>query len=314
MRYWFGLTVLAAVLAALSGCASFSAGGDDIHVVQRGDTLYSIAWRNNVDYRTVARINHIEPPYVIYPGQRLRLHSPGGGRSLTDGQRPETQALASGSGGSGPRPLAPHQRRSPQALGRPLRDDQSRQTASAAPSEPPRSAPAPEERQTTAAAPPQTPASRPAESTASAQATTRPRPPAPTRPSSPPRSSGGDISWQWPTDGGISKAFSASADGKRGVNINGQIGQAVRAAADGRVVYSGSGLRGYGNLIIVKHDGRYLTAYGYNNQLLVTEGDTVSAGQRIATMGMGSGGGPALHFELRRDGEAVDPVGYLPKR
>jgi lipoprotein NlpD len=89
------------------------------------------------------------------------------------------------------------------------------------------------------------------------------------------------------------------------------LGQPITAAAGGRVVYAGSGLRGYGNLIIVKHNGRYLTAYGYNREILVKEGDMVNAGQQIATMGTGPSQQPSLHFELRRDGKPVDPLTYL---
>lgn len=122
------------------------------------------------------------------------------------------------------------------------------------------------------------------------------------------------ISWRWPTEGRVTRRFAAQAQGKRGLEIAGRDGQAVVAAAAGRVVYAGNGLRGYGNLVIVKHDSHYLTAYGYNRELLVKEGDTVQAGQRIATMGSGNGRDFSLHFELRRDGVAIDPLPHLPRR
>lgn len=119
--------------------------------------------------------------------------------------------------------------------------------------------------------------------------------------------------WRWPTDGDVVKTFSRDADGKQGINISGEAGQPVVAVADGQVVYSGSGLVGYGNLVILKHGGEFLTAYGYNQSLMVDEGDQVRAGDRIAEMGTAVGGnGTRLHFELRRDGQAVDPLEYLP--
>ena len=110
------------------------------------------------------------------------------------------------------------------------------------------------------------------------------------------------------------RGFETDGTGKRGIAIGGREGHSVQAAAPGRVVYSGSGLRGYGNLVIVKHSDRYLTAYGYNREVLVREGDRVSAGQTIARMGLGPGRRALLHFELRRDGEPVDPRRFLPKR
>ncbi|SEO53819.1 peptidoglycan DD-metalloendopeptidase family protein [Aquisalimonas asiatica] len=119
--------------------------------------------------------------------------------------------------------------------------------------------------------------------------------------------------WIWPTDGDVVEGFVRRDDGKQGINIDGSVGQDVVAAAAGRVVYSGSGLVGYGNLIVLKHGGDYLSAYGYNSRLLVEEGDEVEAGDVIAEMGNARGSSEArLHFELRRAGQAVDPEDYLP--
>lgn len=119
--------------------------------------------------------------------------------------------------------------------------------------------------------------------------------------------------WLWPTDGDVVEGFTRQDDGKQGINIDGSVGQDVRAAASGTVVYSGSGLVGYGNLIVLKHGGDYLSAYGYNQRLLVEEGEEVEAGDVIAEMGNASGSSDArLHFELRRAGQAVDPEDYLP--
>lgn len=120
--------------------------------------------------------------------------------------------------------------------------------------------------------------------------------------------------WLWPTEGAVLRSFGATPQTQSGIHIGGRLGQPVVAAADGQVVYSGSGLVGYGELIIIKHSESWLTAYGYNQALLVREGDAVRAGQLVARMGEGPGRAPALHFEIRRDGSPVDPARLLPGR
>ena len=127
-----------------------------------------------------------------------------------------------------------------------------------------------------------------------------------------PRLQNRTIHWQWPTTGKLVTRFSPS-DGKKGLDISGTIGQSVNAAASGKVVYSGNGLIGYGNLIIVKHNDTYLSAYGHNRRLLVKEGTMVKQGEKIAEMGDSGKDGVLLHFEIRRDGKPVDPLRYLPK-
>jgi lipoprotein NlpD len=120
--------------------------------------------------------------------------------------------------------------------------------------------------------------------------------------------------WRWPTTGNVVVEFGGRPGSGTGVLIDGRPGQPVRAAADGRVVYSGGGLIGYGQLIIIKHNDTYLSAYGHNASLLVREGEAIERGQRIATMGEGPGREPRLHFEIRRNGKPVDPRQYLPAR
>jgi lipoprotein NlpD len=120
--------------------------------------------------------------------------------------------------------------------------------------------------------------------------------------------------WGWPTSGRIDVAFGAKPGTGTGVLINGKIGQRINASAAGQVVYAGSGLIGYGKLIILKHNDTYLSAYGYSDTLLVKEGDTIKKGQQIATMGEGPERKPRLHFEIRRNGEPVDPRKFLPQR
>lgn len=120
--------------------------------------------------------------------------------------------------------------------------------------------------------------------------------------------------WAWPTEGPLISTFSAKEQTRQGIKISGKEGQAIKAAEKGKVVYSGSGLIGYGRLIIIKHNDNYLSAYGHNRQLLVKEGDQVSKGDRIAVMGRSNEGKPMLHFEIRRVGKPVDPLRLLPKQ
>jgi lipoprotein NlpD len=123
-----------------------------------------------------------------------------------------------------------------------------------------------------------------------------------------------DLTWRWPANGRVSSTFKPADPLRKGIKIAGGEGSAIVAAERGKVVYSGSGLIGYGRLIIVKHNDNYLSAYGYNRELLVNEGDQVTKGQRIAAMGRANNGQPLLHFEIRRDGKPVDPLRLLPKR
>ena len=120
-------------------------------------------------------------------------------------------------------------------------------------------------------------------------------------------------SWLWPTDGKLLSTFLASKLDRRGIDIGGQAGQPVRAVADGRVVYSGNGLAGYGNLIIIKHSDTYLSAYAYSQERLVQEGMVVETGEIVARMGQ-KDKTAKLYFEIRRNGKPVDPLKYLPKR
>lgn len=122
--------------------------------------------------------------------------------------------------------------------------------------------------------------------------------------------SAGVKGWRWPTRGKVIGRFGAS--GGSGIDISGRAGQSILASAPGRVVYSGSGLRGYGKLIIIKHNDRYLSAYAHNEKLHAKEGDTVETGQRIGQMGQTGAKRTKLHFEIRRDGKPVDPLKYLP--
>ena len=213
-------------------------------VVQKGDTLYGIAFRNGIDVRDLASWNRIGPPYTIYPGQRLFLYPKSGGTvASTTPSRPPTA-------GTTTKPTAPR---------------------------------------------PTTP-------------TTTPRPATPPPPASSP------IAWTWPATGNILNGYVDGEPTKQGIDIAGNGGDPVRAAGDGVVVYSGAGLVGYGELIIVKHNDAWLSAYGHNRARLVNEGQIVKGGQQIAELGRTGAAREMLHFEIRYNGKPVDPQAYLPKR
>lgn len=255
------------------------------HVVVRGDTLYGIAFRHGLDYRDLARWNAIAPPYTIYPGQELRLAA-----GLT-----ATAASA-------------------------------KPSASAPPSAPATTAAVPARPATSAAATVTAPTASPAGSSASTPGAGTAGASAPAASATPPRSasapaapvtattSSGSVAWRWPTQGQVIEKYVAGEPTKQGINIAGSSGQAVNAAAAGEVVYSGAGLIGYGELIIIRHSDAYLSAYGHNRKRLVAEGNTVQAGQQIAEMGRSGASRDMLHFEIRRNGKPIDPLPLLPGR
>jgi lipoprotein NlpD len=119
--------------------------------------------------------------------------------------------------------------------------------------------------------------------------------------------------WQWPVRGELVSGFGANSGLGNGIGIAGSTGETIHAAANGRVVYAGSGLIGYGQLLIIKHNDTYLSAYGHNRRLIVQQGDDVEQGQTIAEMGLGPAQRPQLHFEIRRNGVPVDPLTHLPR-
>lgn len=124
----------------------------------------------------------------------------------------------------------------------------------------------------------------------------------------------GTLVWHWPAKGAILRRFSGANTLDKGIDISGKLGEPVLAAASGQIVYAGSGLRGYGKLLIIRHNDSFLSAYAHNEKLLVKEGDSVKAGQRIADMGSSGTDKVKLHFEIRREGSPEDPLKYLPRR
>lgn len=225
------------------------------HKVSAGETMFSIAWRYGLDYRTLASYNGIGSPYTIYPGQQLRL-SP-----LTASARSATSSSASSA------------------------SVYSSVTVKAVPN------------------------------LTYKQPEVRSKTPTTYTPAKPVQSLGYSSSqWRWPAQGRLLNTFSSSQGLNKGIDIAGRLGEPVIAASSGVVVYAGSGIRGYGNLLIIKHNETFLSAYAHNRVLLVKEGEQVKVGQQIAEIGTSGTDRAMLHFEIRRDGTPVDPLGYLPKR
>jgi lipoprotein NlpD len=263
------------------------------HTVQAGETLYAIAWLYDQDYRDLARYNGLQEPFAIQVGQSIYLTAP---------RRQSEQASAKPAAKPVIASQARNNRKSTTA-GQAKSDSKST-TASPARGN--------SESTTTAQAKSNSKSTTvsPARIKNKSQTKSAAKPAAASRSAAPARSTSGAISWRWPTKGNVIQRF-APANGAKGIKISGKTGQAITAAADGKVAYSGSGLRGYGQLLIIKHNGEYLSAYAHNRKLLVKEGDTVKAGQRIAEMGDSEAAQVMLHFEIRKAGKPEDPLLHL---
>jgi lipoprotein NlpD len=243
-----GLVLLLAL--TVGACARLqmnSFKGPGWYQVKPTDTLYSIAWRYDLDYRDLARWNGIAEPYAIHPGQHLQLFPPKEVASAADTGR----AAPDDNAATRPRPAAGSPARRPPArvVVKPLEPEYSKV-----------------------------------------------------------------LRWSWPVDGALLKRFSLKQLDRHGIDIAGKIGQPVRAAEGGKVVYSGNGLSGYGNLVIIKHNDLFLSAYAHNRRLKAKEGQIVRRGEVIAFLGQGRDGVARLHFQIRKNGKPVDPLKYLPPR
>ena len=236
------------------------------YVVQAGDTLYAIGFRNQLDYHELADWNGIGSDYAIRVGQVLRLTPPPG----TDGVIAKPLPT--------PAPII----------------------AAPTPIPGPVSIPPPAQPQLPGPVTQAPPVVIPTVPVLSVPPVPKPMP-----------QGNSALRWQWPTTGNVIKVYNMAA-GSKGIDISGELGQPINAVASGKVVYSGSALKGYGELIIVKHDDTYLSAYGHNRRRLVKEGDEVRAGQTIAELGVGPEQKPILHFEIRENGKPVDPLKFLP--
>ncbi len=279
------------------------------HTVQRGDTLYAIAFANSLDYREVAIWNRLDSADLIMVGQVLRLTPPPGAvetRPLEPASRPVARPLpvalpdaaqpATSATASAPPKITLVS--TPQAVLMAYSEANWAQVTGSAPAV------------AAAVAPAATPAAAPASNTAAPQAAPASPAPAASSPDSP--ASNTVDTWLWPADGILAGNFGAA--GGKGIDIVGTRHASIKAVAPGKVVYSGTGLRGYGKLLIVKHQGEFLSAYAHNEAILVKEGDFVTAGQKIATMGDSDADRVKLHFEIRRYGKPLDPLNYLPER
>jgi lipoprotein NlpD len=223
VRHWLHQHWLIGICALLLTACGSQPIASGTYTVKPGDTLYSIAARNNVELRELAKLNNIGNDFRIYPGQVLRLSA---------------------------------------AIAKPQQVDKPARAAAAVPK--------------IVVAPPS------------------------------------NIKWNWPASS-TTYAATTRPNGGVGLIIKGRLGQDINAAAAGRVVYTGSGLLGYGQLIIIKHDDVYLSAYGHTDSVLVHEGDQVTANQKIAIMSEGPNSEPMLYFEIRVNGQPTDPLAVLPR-
>jgi lipoprotein NlpD len=303
-----GLAFVLAALLLMAGCASNSPapvserGGQptstpvpvvpkDTYTVKSGDTVRSIAREHNMDFRELIAMNNIESPDRITPGKVLKVKPPVDQSSSVASTAPVTSDIVVARPiGNEPvvekKPLGANTetfKREPKAGKEPYSEQALAQAQNQAQVKP-AVAPAPA---ASAEVKPETKAAEPA-------------------------LGGDEIAWIWPANGKTVGTFSEG--GSKGVDIAGKAGDPVIASGDGKVVYSGTGLRGYGKLVIIKHNNTYLSAYAHNQNILVKEGQSVAKGQKIAEMGNTDADQVKLHFEVRRQGKPVDPLQYLPKR
>ena len=307
-RFFAGIWVFC-LLSVLAGCASktpapvFERGGQsgaptatavaaNTYTVKSGDTLYSIAREHGMDHRELITLNNIENPNQISVGRVLKVKpasvAPSSEIATTapitsdvvvvrpiDGGTVTEPAISGASTGTLKRgPIAGKIQYSDEALAQAQASEQQKAAEGGG----------------AAAKPEPKPAERPVE----------------------PALSGDEIPWIWPAGGKIIGTF--SENGSKGIEIAGKAGDPVIATGDGKVVYSGTGLRGYGKLVIIKHNNTYLSAYAHNQNILVKEGQSVTKGQKIAEMGNTDADQVKLHFEVRRQGKPVDPLKHLPAR
>lgn len=327
--------VQCAAIVVLSGCAAHTPapvtnlnkkGYDTVdkgsyhgsfYEVEKGDTLYFIAYMTGKDVKKIISYNRLKAPYTIHPGQKLRLWTP------------SYVAPSYGDSGSSPAPVSTISATKTKAAATKAKTTSSATTASATATASASSTSTksldssknskPSSAQKASGVANATQKTAKKESTKAVdqskskeyvevkgkQNVTKSEPKTITKNTKVSK-------WLWPTKGRIIKGFSAGDQGNKGIDIAGQRGQSIVSTANGTVVYSGNALRGYGNLVIVKHNDSYLSAYAHNERLLVKEGQSVKAGQKIATMGSSGANGVRLHFEIRYQGKSVNPNRYLP--
>lgn len=275
---------------------------NQVYTVQKGDTLYGIALNHGADFKKLTEWNNITDPKSIKPGQKIYLSIPAKSSQPTLfalPQQPETVTLEPAQNPvdrvvpvppeSSPAVSSGKVKTSPKALKLPFSEQNVARLQYPA-------------NNPSLAIPPASPV---AEKNTRIEAAPQPES------SASDKAASSVADWIWPTTGKLLSSFSKNS---KGVKISGQAGQPVLASAAGEVVYSGHGLRGYGNLIIIKHDNTFLSAYAHNSKLLVKEGEAVVKGQKIAEMGNTDTDTIQLHFEIRKHGKPVDPLQYLPNQ
>ncbi len=325
-------------LVLMAACADMPRQWDpQAYTVKSGDTLYSIAWRYEKDFREIAEWNDIHPPYAIYPGQRLAMQPVSRDGTRTTEERPQLLIESSTGNVLEPKPEEVSRERLESdaqathvvvkkndtlysiARGQGLSHHQLarwnhlRSPYTLRPGQKLRLSPP------VTALGQQSTVPSPASSSVVTSPVTRPL--SHERIQSRPVENPDDQQslptrvdrWRWPVKGRVVKTYRAGDTSRKGIAIAGKSGQSVNAAAAGTVVYSGNGLINYGNLVIIKHSHSFLSAYAHNKSLLVKEGDNVKSGQTIAKMGRYGGDKASLHFEIRRNGKPVNPLNYLPK-
>jgi lipoprotein NlpD len=300
-------TLLTILLAAtLVACSSQGKKWNpNDYTVKSGDTIYAIAWRYELDPEEFAAWNGITTSEFIKPGQRLHTRKPYNFDTTRDTKYESDISYASpwvkaNKGDT----LYSLSKRSGVSVEQLAQLNQLNEPYTIKPG--------------------QTIFLKPLKSTGGSSAATRHKKNKPTKKAvatdviKPQQSNPqtihwpGTVRWQKPVNGKIIKKFSRQRNDSKGIDIAGKYGDVIVASADGKVVYSGNGLISYGNLIIIKHNKTYLSAYAYNRKLLVKEGDMVKSGQKIAEMGRKDELSPRLHFEIRKNGKPVDPQKYLP--
>lgn len=255
--------------------------------VQKGDTLYYIAYVTDRDVKEIINANNLKQPYTIFPGQKLNLwkqkYVP-----PTYGKKSQVPIV----------PIVP------------VAPPPTPVTASSSKSA--------EKNQKTA---PQIKSGTDSQNNKSVEQqkakeysqTVKKNKPSVEKTVIKPKAQQA-VSWHWPARGRVISGFSSSELGNKGIDIAGKRGQSIHASGDGKVVYAGNALRGYGNLIIIKHNDDYLSAYAHNDRIFVSERQSVKKGQKIASMGSSGTNSVRLHFEIRYKGKSVNPLRYLPKR
>ncbi|MDB1124858.1 peptidoglycan DD-metalloendopeptidase family protein [Vibrio algarum] len=268
--------------------------------VQKGDTLYFIAYVTDKNVNDLVSYNGLSAPYTIRPGQKLKLWQPaykspayGGSGSGSSAVAVASVTTASTVTGGASVASVSEAKSTPQSAKKSSANTQKSTSNNSNSSK--------------------TSNKNGVDQSKSKEYVNSKSKQNVNKTVSTPESKNNKISkWLWPTKGRVIKKFSTGDQGNKGIDIAGQRGQSVVSTASGKVVYSGNALRGYGNLIIVKHNDNYLSAYAHNDRLLVSEGQSVKAGQKIATMGSSGSNNVKLHFEIRYQGKSVNPQRYLP--